>query len=162
MIRPATAADLPLILELERLSLTAAHWSEAQYRQMLEPGSDHARLALVTQSEQGQILGFLIAHHIAPDWELENIVVASAARRAGIGKQLLQSLLKEARHRNSESIFLEVRDSNAAARALYQSTGFHQTGRRKSYYPSDGATPAEDAILYLLELEPGLSSSQSS
>lgn len=93
-------------------------------------------------------LGFLVARYIAPDWELENIVVDPNARRRGLGKHLLDALLAKARETNSESVFLEVRESNGSARALYESAGFHQTGRRKSYYSG----PAEDAILYRLTL----------
>ncbi len=90
------------------------------------------------------VLGFLVAQHIAPEWELENIVVAPAARRTGLGKRLLDALLTQARETNSAAVFLEVRESNTAARTLYEKAGFEQTGRRKSYYRD----PVEDAILY--------------
>jgi len=89
-------------------------------------------------------MGFLIAHHLAPEWELENIVVAHAARHRGIGKRLLEALFDAARETNSSAVFLEVRESNTAARTLYEGSGFEQTGRRRSYYTS----PSEDAILY--------------
>jgi ribosomal-protein-alanine N-acetyltransferase len=56
----------------------------------------------------------------------------------------LDALSAAARETNSSSIFLEVRESNAAARTLYELASFEQTGRRKSYYTN----PAEDAILY--------------
>jgi len=90
------------------------------------------------------IVGFLVAHHLAPEWELENIVVAPTARHRGIGKRLLEALLDAARETNSSAVFLEVRESNTAARTLYEGSGFEQTGRRRSYY----ASPSEDAILY--------------
>ena len=54
------------------------------------------------------------------------------------------ALLVRTQNTNSESVFLEVRESNSAARSLYEKLGFQQTGRRKSYY----ANPIEDAILY--------------
>jgi ribosomal-protein-alanine N-acetyltransferase len=90
------------------------------------------------------LLGFLVARHLAPEWELENLVVAPTIRRKGLGKRLLDGLLAHADGTNSDAVFLEVRESNASARALYESAGFAQTGRRKSYY----AEPQEDAILY--------------
>jgi ribosomal-protein-alanine N-acetyltransferase len=96
------------------------------------------------------VLGFLVAQHLAPEWELENIVVAPAARRKGVGKRLIEWLLEEARGAQSESVFLEVRESNTIARALYETTGFQQVGRRKSYY----SAPSEDAILYRWNLRP--------
>ena len=62
----------------------------------------------------------------------------------GIGKQLMNTLLVQARQTNSDAILLEVRESNAAARRLYEELGFRETGRRKAYYTN----PREDAVLY--------------
>ena len=92
----------------------------------------------------GETLGFLVAAHVSPDWELENVVVASTARRQGLGKALLGALLAAAAETNSASVFLEVREANHAARSLYEAAGFRITSRRKSYYNN----PQEDAILY--------------
>jgi [ribosomal protein S18]-alanine N-acetyltransferase len=150
-IRSATLADVTSLIRLERQSATAGHWTEDQYRQALKSGSTK-RLFLVIESSPTtppsdaptSILGFLVAQNIAPEWELENIIVATTARRKGLGKRLLQHLLAVAREANGDSVFLEVRESNTAARALYEKAGFVQTGRRKSYYTS----PPEDAILY--------------
>jgi ribosomal-protein-alanine acetyltransferase len=157
-IRPALISDVTPLIELERTSPTAAHWTEQQYAQLFETIENRPeRLVLViTSSEQAaeqsttepQILGFLVARHVASEWELENIVIASRAQRKGLGTQLLQALLDHAKRADSDSIFLEVRESNAGARALYESTRFLQTGRRQSYY----ANPSEDAILYRYDL----------
>ncbi len=147
------------MMALDRASEAAAHWSEQRYQELFREGADAVRrLVLVAESapELGSmtgtgksVLGFLVAQHLSPEWELENIVVASAARRMGIGRQFVEALLEEARRVQSESllsesVFLEVRESNTAARALYETTGFQQVGRRKSYY----SAPPEDAILY--------------
>jgi [ribosomal protein S18]-alanine N-acetyltransferase len=156
-IRPATIADIPSIMRIERQSDTAGHWTEEQYRQAFT--SDGAtRLVLVAEdfrptpdheTDAGTTtLGFLVAQHLPPDWELENIVVAPSARCKGLGQRLLEALLAAARETNSNRVFLEVRESNVAARALYEKAGFEQFGRRKSYYLS----PAEDAILYCRSL----------
>jgi [ribosomal protein S18]-alanine N-acetyltransferase len=158
-IRPATVADIPYIMSLELQSATAGHWTDKQYRQVFRAESP-PRLVLVverppisssgfTSDADSGILGFLIAQHLAPEWELENIVVAPAARRKGIGKRLLNGLLAAARESNSTAVFLEVRDSNTSARALYEKAGFKQTGHRPSYYTS----PSEDAILYRRTLD---------
>jgi len=143
------------MIDLERASSTAAHWTEQQYRLLFQKAGEAAeRLVLVVDMLPGSgpaaagsispSLGFLIARHVAGEWELENIVVASTARREGLGKQLLDALLARAWETNSEAVFLEVRESNTAARSLYERAGFRQTDRRKSYY----AEPAEDAVLY--------------
>ena len=155
-IRKATPDDLPAMLALERECGTAAHWSEQQYRDLVIPTQTPQRLALVAEgdsatdleSKVAMLVGFLIARHVASEWELENIVVATPARRQGVGKRLLESLLAAAHDANSDAVFLEVRESNAAARALYEELGFRETGRRKSYYTS----PLEDAVLYSLSL----------
>ncbi len=159
MIRFATAADVPSMLDLERSSATAARWTEEQYRELFVSGGAE-RLVLVAEppaqrasegaSNSTGIIGFLVALHLAPDWELENIVVSASARRQGLGKQLLHALLATARETNSKSVFLEVRESNIAARSLYEKAGFEPTGRRKSYY----ANPFEDAVLYRRTLDP--------
>ena len=94
------------------------------------------------------LAALLVARHITPDWELENIVVAPDARRRGLGKRLLEALLAHAHETNSESVFLEVRESNAAARALYDWAGFQIAGIRKSYY----VNPLEAAVLYRREV----------
>jgi ribosomal-protein-alanine N-acetyltransferase len=159
-IRPATLADIPSILDLERQSATAGHWTEEQYRQAFRQEGGE-RLVLLAEDfpptssaretrtrADTSISGFLAAQHLAPEWELENIVVAPSARRQGLGKRLLDALLAAARRTNSTTVFLEVRESNAAARSLYEKAGFEQTGRRKSYYTN----PPEDAILYRLTL----------
>src|SRR5579864_2765392 len=137
------------MMSLERQSPTAGHWTEELYRKAFQPKSA-ARLLLVAEAsdlksgtQAPSLLGFLIAHHLAPEWELENLVVAPEARRKGLGKRLLNALLRAARETKC-SVFLEVRESNVAARDLYESAGFKQTGRRPAYYTS----PSEDAILY--------------
>jgi ribosomal-protein-alanine acetyltransferase len=145
-IRPAAPADISSLMAVERRCPGASHWSEEQYQKAFVPGGN--RLVLVADSSPGspKIAGFLVALHLAPEWELENIAVTPEARRSGLGMQLLTALLTRARETNSRSVFLEVRESNTAARALYEKAGFRQTGRRKGYYSG----PPEDAILYSL------------
>jgi len=163
-IRPATPDDIPLMMNLERACPTAAHWSEQQYGQLLEGNaSGLERLVLVIQGKPAMaadfptgdageaLLGFLVARRVVSEWELENIVVAPEARRMGWGRRLLDALVAHAAKTNSEFVFLEVRESNGAARGLYDRAGFRETGRRKSYY----ASPPEDAILYGLSLSSG-------
>lgn len=152
-VRRATSADVPAITELTHKSSTAAHWTEGQYAAAIQPADGpFDRLVLVAREvsdqETSPVLGFVVARHLRPEWELENIVVSPASQRQGIGRRLLRSLLARAIETASEAIFLEVRASNEAARSLYQSAGFCQTGLRRFYY----SNPSEDAILYRLTL----------
>jgi len=95
-----------------------------------------------------QTVGFLVAHQLRPEWELENIVVSGSEQRKGLGKRLLSAFIARVKRAAGASILLEVRESNVAARALYEKSGFSQVGARKSYYQN----PLEDAILYRLDL----------
>ncbi|MGH9601330.1 MAG: ribosomal protein S18-alanine N-acetyltransferase [Terriglobales bacterium] len=142
-IRPATPADIPRLIPLERHSATAAHWAEADYQRLFDAGAPE-RLALVL--EEAEIVAFIVARGIAAEWEIENVAVAGPARRRGLGTRLLGELLNRLRARGVESVFLEVRESNVAARMLYEKWAFEESGRRTGYYRD----PAEDAIQYRL------------
>jgi ribosomal-protein-alanine acetyltransferase len=157
-----SAEDIPAMIELDRASDTCAHWTQQQYEDMFRAGHAAtprfvvaAKAAIaeptgesVQAQATGQLYGFIVARNIAPEWEIENIVVLQKARRKGLGRRLLEVLIDSVRRTNSEAVFLEVRESNRGARALYERAGFQIAGRRKSYYMQ----PLEDAILYRLQL----------
>ncbi len=143
-IRAATSTDLPAMMALEKHAATAAHWSVEQYQALFNPSSA-GRVALIIQEERG-VQGFVIARAVGVEWEIENIAIAGPARRRGLGTRLLGELLDLARSRGAESVFLEVRESNLAARGLYEKWSFTESGRRRKYYKD----PEEDAILYRL------------
>jgi len=148
-------------MNLEYQSPSAAHWPLKQYQGLFATGDDHQseQVVLVAEAEPTtqpetttspapQILAFLVARRVEQEWELENIVVAETARRRGVGTHLLSEFVAHTRAQNGRAIFLEVRESNQSARALYRKVGFEETGLRKSYY----AGPPEHAILYRLRL----------
>ncbi len=152
-IRPATSNDVATMVTLERECPTAAHWTEKQYQNLFATTAARLEsLVLIaeettvapTSSESSAVLGFLVGRRVHSEWELENIVVAPSARRKCLGKRLVEALLDRAERTHSESVFLEVRESNTAARLLYEKAGFQLTGRRKSYY----VNPSEDAVVY--------------
>jgi len=144
-IRPATINDLPAVMLIERQTASAAHWSEAEYAALFGNGS--LRHCLVVEDDQS-VLGFLVARGVGSEWEIENVAVDASEVRQGIGSQLVQRLLTQARARGGEAVFLEVRESNQAARSLYEKCGFSPAGRRKAYY----VNPIEDAVLYRFSL----------
>lgn len=154
LVRKATVADIAEVIQLERECRTAAHWTAQQYRGLF---ADHVptRVALIAQQDEAaEIAGFLIARHLAPEFELENIAVAEKFRRSGIGTQLMQAFLALAKQMKVETVILEVRESNVVARALYEKLGFRKNGQRKSYY----SAPLEDAVLYSKDLRDGRNS----
>ena len=149
-LRRAQPSDLAAIVELERRSPTAAHWNEEQYKKVLEEGEPRpASVCLVAEREgsPARILGFIVGRRIvAPEWEIENIIVSAPEQRKGIGSALLQDFL---RFSQAGSVLLEVRESNLPALLLYKKCGFQESGRRKNYY----SAPQEDAILLSLSLK---------
>lgn len=146
VIRPAKPEDLPAMQAIERHSATAAHWTVADYDKIFSAPdlqADWRRIALVLE-QAGRVEGFLVAQTVGGEWEIENVAIAPEARRRGHGTRLVGELLDMARAHRASSVFLEVRQSNRAARALYEKWAFVESGRRKNYYQQ----PQEDAIRY--------------
>ena len=141
-IRPATSADVPAMMELH--SATAARWSREQYDRAL--GDESPKRTVLVIEEAVGLQGFLVAHEVAGEWEIENIAIAGPARKRGLGTRLLGEFLDHARAQGGSAVFLEVRESNRAARQLYEKWAFVESGRRPGYYTQ----PQEDAILYRL------------
>ena len=96
------------------------------------------------------LLGYALMSMAVGEAQLLNICVAPEHRRRGLARQLLDHLLAVARAAAMESMFLEVRPSNASARALYAAYGFAQIGMRRNYYRS--ASGGEDALVLSLSL----------
>ncbi len=88
---------------------------------------------------------FLLGQVVAGEATLLTIAVAPTARRTGVGRDLVAEFLRQSQDRQATSAFLEVAETNLAARALYTAAGFAPTGRRKGYYRSAGQSV--DAIL---------------
>lgn len=121
-------------------------WSEQTYSAAFQAGAPERQIWVI--EDGGQLQAFLVARFGAAECELENVVVANEHRHRGLASQLLRTLVASARERNLGRILLEVRESNQAARALYEKIGFRENGRRKAYY----TYPPEDAILLALTL----------
>jgi ribosomal-protein-alanine acetyltransferase len=93
-------------------------------------------------------MGFVVARCADDEWEIENVVVAPEQWRRGLGSALVRQLVQEARRSGAASVLLEVRESNAAARGLYEKIGFNQIGRRPDYYRE----LPEDALLLKISI----------
>jgi ribosomal-protein-alanine N-acetyltransferase len=151
-VRPAEAADLSRLEEIAAHSATAAQWNPTEYQKLfttefapdpaLAPGQNHSRTALVVEQDES-VVGFIVGRQADDEWEIENIAVTGAARRCGLGSRLVGELLDLVRKRGGRAVFLEVRESNRAARSLYEKWAFIEVARRKMYYQN----PAEDALI---------------
>ena len=89
------------------------------------------------------VIGYCMLLTAADQSEIANLAVATNARRCGVGVALLRKAIAVARTKDVVAIFLEVRASNDAARALYAAQGFSEIGRRRGYYQR----PSEDALV---------------
>ena len=141
-IRSATLDDVPAIRAIERQSTSASHWSTEQYEKLLQNG-----IVLVAE-QAGTLCGFISAQAAAGEWEIENVVIARDFLRQGIASGLVRKIIGCARNKNASTVLLEVRESNRAARSLYQKLNFLEVGRRTKYYRE----PQEDAVLYAIRL----------
>lgn len=144
VIRPAALNDVPAILAIGQQAPGAAHWACDQYNQLVNSG------VVLVSEEAGELYGFVCAQVAAGEWEIENVVVAPQFLRRGIANEMMRALIGRAKNEAAAAILLEVRESNLAARGLYEKHGFREVGRRPAYYKD----PGEDAILYTLRLEP--------
>lgn len=91
----------------------------------------------------GVVVGYLVARHMADEGEILNVAVAPTDRRRGVGRALVRAGLRRLTALGARQVYLEVRESNLAARELYRSFGFVEVARRANYY----RRPVEDAIL---------------
>ncbi|MGA7686875.1 MAG: ribosomal protein S18-alanine N-acetyltransferase [Terriglobales bacterium] len=149
-VRTADLNDLPAIVALEQTAPFAAHWPAEHYQSRIQ-GEPPSACFLVAESRdaenKSQLSGFLCARIVSGEWEIENVVVHPTFRRQRIATQLLGSLIELWQVAAGATLLLEVRESNAVARALYERHGFRETGRRPAYYRD----PKEPAVLYTLQ-----------
>jgi [ribosomal protein S18]-alanine N-acetyltransferase len=146
--RPLREDDLAYVAALEA-QIHAAPWTMGNFRDSLAAGYS----ACVGESE-GRILVYGVLMLAPGEAQLLNLSVVSDARRAGLGRALLRRFVDDARRFGAEQLFLEVRPSNVAAIALYESEGFTRIARRVAYYPAAAAAPREDALVLRLPLPP--------
>lgn len=131
-----TAADVEAVAALEALAFSTP-WQADTFRTLLErPGAE-----LHVLDSDGELAGYAVLWCILDQGELANIAIREQDRGLGLGGVLLDHVLEVARGRGVKSLFLEVRESNTAAAALYETRGFREIGRRRDYYER----PREDA-----------------
>lgn len=136
--------DLPEVIEIERASFQLP-WSESAFRALMRRDDT----TLFAARRQGRVVGYAVVWFAAEEGELGDIAVRPQARRAGIGRRLLEAVQRESRRRGARRVFLQVRESNEAARRLYETSNFRESGRRSGYY----RFPPEDAVIMLWEDE---------
>lgn len=139
VVRRLAGEDVHAVWELLHGSPEAAEWSEGSIRNSQLDNKNTALVGVLNEEVVGCVFGI----NVAGEAEILNLAVKAAHRRKGVGRALVRQLLEGWERQGIHRVFLEVRESNSGAIKLYQSLGFREHGRRKSYYSS----PDEDALV---------------
>lgn len=142
-LRAARASDIDAIVLIEQASF-GDPWNRTAFVELL----DDPRVCFLLAERDGSVRGYVVAWFVLDEGEIGNLAVSESARRQGAGALLLDGAIKVAGESDVASLYLEVRDSNMAARALYASRGFVEIGRRRDYY----RRPREDALVLRLSI----------
>ena len=126
------------VAELEKLCFSDP-WSENSIAHELT--SDYSFWFVA--EENGVVAGYIGSQISFPEADVMNVAVRPDYRRRGIGEILVETLISHLKSMDCESLTLEVRASNEAAKALYEKLGFAQVGLRKNYYRN----PKENALI---------------
>ena len=140
-MRPMRLSDLPAVMETDRRSFPTP-WSEEIWRQELTGPFD---LYLVLE-EGDNLSGHIGLKLISGEAHVVTLAVRPERRRRGFARALIEAALGDPVSAGTRYLHLEVRPSNVAARVLYRSLGFDETGVRPRYYGD------EDALLMTLDV----------
>ena len=141
VLRAGRREDLPAVLEIERRSFSHP-WSLEAFVDEIRQA--HSRLLLVwhENGDRSTLVGYVCRWIVAAEVQILNIAIHPDWRRRGIGRELVEAVLEEAREEGAARVTLEVRRYNNPAIGLYERLGFRRVGERRNYY---GA--GEDALL---------------
>jgi len=135
---PFSLEQLDAVERLERECFSEP-WSRAQLEATLTDGKTELFAALL----DGELAGYAGLSFVLDEGSVTDVAVFPQSRRKGVGRALVRMLKDRSREHCLSFLTLEVRASNQAAIALYQSEGFLPVGRRRDFYRS----PTEDAVL---------------
>ncbi len=142
-VRAAREDDLAALAEIDRLS-SPQPWGE----DALRPELSLPHALLLCAEAGGAPVGFVDIHLAGDSAYINELAVAPAARRRGVAAALVSAALDKAERRGFTRVVLDVREGNAAARALYQKLGFKSAGVRKRLYRD----PDEDGLVMIREI----------
>ena len=136
MIRPATFADMPDLMDIETSCFTGDRISRTSFRRFLTGRS----AATLVDGAQGRLRGYalLLFRRSSSIARLYSFAVTPAHRRRGVGQRLLAATIATARAHRARALRLEIRPDNPSARLLYERAGFVAIGIAPRFY-EDGA-----------------------
>lgn len=137
-----TADDTECAAELHASCFQIA-WSPEDFASLLAQETTFGFMARRTGGRPGELPdGFVLARLAAGEAEILSLAVAPARRRSGLGRMLMESVLRKLHAERAEALFLEVEENNRPALALYRRLGFRQAGQRPGYYNQFGGAGA--------------------
>jgi [ribosomal protein S18]-alanine N-acetyltransferase len=140
-IEPVTTpSQIDDVLVIEEAAFTSP-WTRAMYLAELE--NHGVSFCFLARNDDGRAIGFCSVWRVADELHINNLAVLPECRRAGIGTALLEHALRHGAGSGAQRATLEVRQSNDAARMLYERFGFTVAGVRRAYY----SKPVEDALV---------------
>lgn len=142
-IRRMAEKDLERVLAIEQ-EIFSDPWSFNAFKTDL---NNDMACPLVAEFENS-VIGYTNLYIVAGEVQIGNFAVAPGYRQRGVAKKMISNIIEIAGDHKCNSVFLEVRESNKPAQALYESFGFKRSGRRKNYY----VNPRESAVLMVKEL----------
>lgn len=122
-------------------------WDEASIQNLLEHPAATSLVAVA--GDPKVISGFVIGQLAADEAEILSIGVAPDWQRSGLGRMLIEGLIRAVKRGEAKRLFLEVAEDNVAALALYKSLQFTEIGRRKRYYERPSGAAADALVLAL-------------
>jgi ribosomal-protein-alanine N-acetyltransferase len=143
-VRAMRDEDVDAVVAIETEAFSSP-WQRDTFLELI--GRPNLELLVMEHAAAG-IVGYAVLWCILDQGELANLAIVPGMRSRGLGTRLLESVVDVARRRGVETMYLEVRDSNAAALELYRRFGFSQVGLRRGYYDR----PKEDARILMAKL----------
>jgi [ribosomal protein S18]-alanine N-acetyltransferase len=126
-------------------------WSAEEFSALLAQETVFGYAAREVGHPGSGLAGFVLARLAAGEAEILTVAVARACRRLGLGRKLMDAVLRELHVQRAEALFLEVDETNAGAITLYRRLGFHEVGKRPAYY-EDSAKRRSAALIMRREL----------
>lgn len=143
-MRPMEETDIGAVLAVERAGYPHP-WTEGNFRDCLRAG-----YCCWVLEHDGELIGHGVLSVAVGEAHVLNVCVHPARQGRGLGRRILERLLRLAREHEADTAFLEVRASNTVAQRLYESAGFNEIGLRRGYYPARHGR--EDAVVYARDL----------
>ena len=142
-VRLAQPGDAGLLVEIDGL-VNASPWSPAQFEAACD-GTMEATESVLVLEHGNRVCGFIVFSSVLDEVCIHNLAMHPARQGEGFGRSLVVAALALAKQQGVRRCLLEVRESNTAARGLYETLSFQLDGIRRNYYPT--TTGREDALL---------------